>query len=241
MHIKSFRKSRLLRDIWEGSIPTIEEGLLRRMKTGTILDFGCGKGAGMKRFLRRGWNAVGLDPRLDDLKSAKVYGDVVCASGEKLPFINMTFDAVISSHVLHHIANPQKGLQEIFNCLRPGGYLLLAETVENNPLLRFIRNIHPHYETVPVRSRYTSDYIRHLIVKDHFAIIEEDSWGLLGLFLAEVAKQIGFLRKYLGSYPLGMDVLEEYLIKNIKPLRKYCAQYYVLAYGIPRISSAHDT
>jgi len=229
MHIRSFRKSRFLRDVWEGPIPTVEEGLLRRIKTGTILDFGCGKGVGMKRFLRRGWSVVGLDPQLDDLKSAKIYGNVVCGSGERLPFINVTFDAVISSQVLHHVANPQKGLQEIFNCLRPGGYLLLAEVVENNPLLRFARDINPYYEKVPVRSRYTRDHLRRLIVKDHFAIIEEDSWGLLGWLFAEIAK-IRFLRKYLGSCPLGIDSLEEYLTTKIKLLRRYCVQYFVLAY-----------
>jgi ubiquinone/menaquinone biosynthesis C-methylase UbiE len=70
------------------------------------------------------------------LKNAKIFGHVVCGVGERPSFANETFDVVISSQVLHHMANPQKALQEIFRCLKPRGYLLLAETVENNPLLK---------------------------------------------------------------------------------------------------------
>lgn len=107
--LKLSSKRRFLRDFWEGPIPPIEERLLKRIKTGTILDFGCGKGVGMKRFIRRGWETIGLDPQLVDLRIAKVFGHVVCGAGEWIPFADETFGVVISSHFLHHMADPQKG------------------------------------------------------------------------------------------------------------------------------------
>lgn len=61
--------------------------------------------------------------------SAKMLGDVVCGVGERRPFADGTLDVVISSTVLHHMANPQEGLQEIHRCLKAGGRLILVETV----------------------------------------------------------------------------------------------------------------
>lgn len=223
-------KRRSLKEFCEGPIPSVEEGLLRRIKTGTILDFGCGKGVGMKRFLKRGWQTIGFDPQLDDLKIAKIFGNVVCGVGEWIPFADETFDVVISSHVLHHMADPQKGLQEIFRCLRSRGYLLLAETVEDNPLLKLARNMNPYFEGVPVRSRYTRTSLRCLIKTNHFTMLEEDVWGLFVWIYVELARRSKTLAKISYLLPSMMDSLETYLLIKVKPLRKYCLQHYILAY-----------
>ncbi|TFW61132.1 class I SAM-dependent methyltransferase [Bradyrhizobium sp. MOS001] len=52
----------------------------------------------------------GLDPRL-----------LVNGVGEQIPFPDQSFDAVISSNVLEHVADPAAVMKECFRVLRPGG------------------------------------------------------------------------------------------------------------------------
>lgn len=215
-------------------IPSIEEGLLKRIKNGAILDFGCGKGIGMRRFFERGWTTTGLDPELNGLENAKPFGQVVCGVGESVPFMDETFDVIISSQVLHHMVDPQRGLQEIFRCLKPSGYLLLAETVDNNPLLRLTRNIYPYYDFgTPIRSRYTRQRLRYLIQAAHFMILEEYVWGLLFWMYIDLSKRSKTLARIPHLLPFLMDGLETHLMMKAKHLREYCLQYYVLACKYP--------
>jgi len=216
----------------EGPISLVEEWLLNTVKKGTILDFGCGKGVVMRRFSQRGWDAIGLEPQLDDLKSAKMFGEVVCGAGERLPFADGTLDAVISSNVLHHMANPQEGLQEIHRCLKAGGYLLLVETVENNPSIRLARNIHPYYEEMPVKSRYRMEELRTLIIKNNFVIVEEDAGGFIVWLFVMLANRVKLFATIFSLLLSGLDSLETYLARKVRPLRKYCQNYFMLAYKI---------
>jgi SAM-dependent methyltransferase len=225
-----YLKMRTLKDMIEGPISLVEEWLLKRVKKGIILDFGCGKGVVMGRFFQRGYEAIGLEPKLDDLRSAKMFGEAVLSVGERLPFVNGTFDAVISSNVLHHMADPEKGLQEIHRCLKTGGYLLLTETIENNPFIRLARNVYPYYEGIPVRSRYRMEELKILIVKNHFVIVEEDVGGFIVWLFVMLANRVKLFATIFSLLLSGLESLETYLSRKVIPLRKYCQNYFVLAY-----------
>ena len=56
----------------------------------------------------------------------KPWLDVV-ADGMRLPFADARFDAVVCLHVLHHLARPRQGIEEMLRVVRPGGRLLIAE------------------------------------------------------------------------------------------------------------------
>lgn len=55
---------------------------------------------------------------------------------ENLPFSNSTYDFVFASHVLEHVSNDKKAIQEIFRILKPNGIAVLPvplvshETIE---------------------------------------------------------------------------------------------------------------
>ena len=48
------------------------------------------------------------------------------ASAQELPFKNNSFTVVIIKHIVEHLPDPQKAIQEIARVLEPGGTLILA-------------------------------------------------------------------------------------------------------------------
>jgi len=63
---------------------------------------------------------------------------LVPCSAEELPFEDSSMDMVFSSHVLEHIPNQQKALNEIYRVLKPGGYHVCIVPVRFEKLYAFI-------------------------------------------------------------------------------------------------------
>jgi ubiquinone/menaquinone biosynthesis C-methylase UbiE len=47
-----------------------------------------------------------------------------------IQFPNESFDAIYCSHVLEHVPEDQKAMQELFRVLKPGGWALLQVPLE---------------------------------------------------------------------------------------------------------------
>ncbi|WP_369830787.1 class I SAM-dependent methyltransferase [Mycobacterium sp. 1245805.9] len=99
-----------------------------------ILEIGCGTGNLIIRAKRRHpeLEAVGCDPDPRALERARRKTDAVRFEqgyAERLPYADGEFDRVLSSMMLHHIANDAKSAaaEEIFRVLRPGGRLHLVD------------------------------------------------------------------------------------------------------------------
>lgn len=104
-----------------------------------VLDVGCGTGVltrlaatavGMTGYV------VGIDPGPRMLAAARHAAaanatrvEFRLAAVERLPFASGSFDAVLSSLMLHHLPPDVKrdGLQEIYRVLRPGGRLIVVD------------------------------------------------------------------------------------------------------------------
>jgi 2-polyprenyl-3-methyl-5-hydroxy-6-metoxy-1,4-benzoquinol methylase len=98
--------------------------LLRR---GTALDLGCGYGAMLDVLRREGFAAIGCDVSAHACRfvAARAFG-VVCSKTPGLPFARESFDFVISSHVIEHLADPTAFVREIVGLVRPGGCVALV-------------------------------------------------------------------------------------------------------------------
>jgi SAM-dependent methyltransferase len=99
-----------------------------------LLELGAGLGLTVATArLRYGAEAYGLEPGGEEfsgtyelgrqlLEGCQLNSDIlVNGVGERMPFPDQSFDAVISSNVLEHVADPAKVLAECFRVLRPGG------------------------------------------------------------------------------------------------------------------------
>ncbi len=90
-----------------------------------VLDIGCGSGdtIGYLRD-RHGLEALGVD---SDPKLVACRADLICASGEALPFPEACFEGVLLECSLSITDEPDRVLAEARRVLRPGGWLLLSD------------------------------------------------------------------------------------------------------------------
>ena len=99
------------------------------------LDIGCGTGRWIEFMLRRKQKAVGIDLGFKALGYAKAHGGPAHYVLGKLPdlgFGGETFHWAVSVTVLQHLppADQARGLQEVHRVLKPGGYLMLCESID---------------------------------------------------------------------------------------------------------------
>jgi len=92
-----------------------------------LLDVGCGIGKLRRACPHPGIEFMGIDVRLSSLEVARQngYAAVLQANlNEGLPFAPASFDVLVCSHVLEHLPNPERLVQEVLRVLRPGGLFL---------------------------------------------------------------------------------------------------------------------
>jgi trans-aconitate methyltransferase len=86
-----------------------------------ILDLGCGDGALTEKIAVAGCSVVGIDSSLAQLRAARCRGlKVALIDAQRLAF-GRRLDAVFSNAALHWMKQPQRVVEGVANCLKPGG------------------------------------------------------------------------------------------------------------------------
>jgi SAM-dependent methyltransferase len=106
-----------------------------------VLDLGCGAGRHAFAALRRGATVVALDEDRDRPLEVTAVMDAMATTGElpvdatgsavrgdalTLPFAAASFDCVVASEVLEHVARDEDAVAELVRVLRPGGRLAVS-------------------------------------------------------------------------------------------------------------------
>ena len=97
--------------------------------SGAILDCGCGAGDNARILRGRGWRVTGVTIDPQEQRVAELFCEVVHIGDlEKgLPAeIDGAFDAILASHVLEHLAAPERLLDDIRARLSHNGVLAVA-------------------------------------------------------------------------------------------------------------------
>ncbi len=117
-----------------------EAALIKRtigIKKGTVLDAGCG-GAYIDIALaqNKDLDFILLDPAHKAAKAAeenmKAFGygsraQVICGSEQEIPLKDNTVDYVISTSSIGYWHNAQKGLEECYRVVKPGGKIFVSD------------------------------------------------------------------------------------------------------------------
>lgn len=117
--------------------------LIKNLSVSSILDTGCGEGFTLNQLEKQFPNKtyLGIDSSLKVVNLGnKLFPKIKLKVGNiyRLPFKNQSFDLVICSEVLEHLANPKKALEEISRVSKK--YCLLS--VPNEPwfiMVNFLR------------------------------------------------------------------------------------------------------
>jgi len=111
-----------------------------------------GGGTGVIHALERPRLLVSLDPLYEEkrIPRSRTHADVVCGSGEYIPFSDDSFDTVFSDNVMDHTLRPVSVLEEIHRVLRSDGlFLLSVNTFDISKVVRKLLGVvdkpHPHH------------------------------------------------------------------------------------------------
>ena len=147
-----------------------------------ILDAGCGGGRNLVYFLRSGFRVFGIDQNAEAIEYVRRLAQTLApdipsenfrvASVEDLPFPDKTFDAVISSAVLHFADNEQhfnQMVQEMWRVLKPSGLLFarLASTI----------GIEDKVENITARRYLLPDGSTRFLVDEEMLILATENLG----------------------------------------------------------------
>lgn len=137
-----------------------------------VVDLGSGAGHTALACAPHAARVVGIDvtPEMVEvatsLAAQRALGNVEFRVGdvERLPFEDATVDVVTSRVSAHHYADPARALNEAFRVLRPGGVLIVADTVapEDPALDTFLNCIEFLRDPSHVRDYRGSEWMRML-------------------------------------------------------------------------------
>ncbi len=106
-------------------------------KTGRVLELGCGLGH-LLEWLAPRYHVTGTDINEWALEQARrnvPQGEFALLSAEELhPLADGSFNIVIAKHVVEHLPNPQRAVQEISRVLASRGILILATPNLDSPM-----------------------------------------------------------------------------------------------------------
>lgn len=156
---------------------TLDRFIVAHASSGSTLDLGAQTGPYAAHFPRR----VAVD--IKSGPGVQVVGDALA-----LPFAEASFDVVLCTEMLEHVAEPQRAIDEMQRVLRPGGVLLLTT--------RFLFPIHdaPHDYF-----RYTKYGLRHLLRRFDIVELREETTAVGSL--AVLMQRLGMQAETLGWTP----------------------------------------
>lgn len=100
----------------------------RHVRTGKLLDIGCGRGLFLYTMRKEGWDVKGVEFNDDVARSAlAAYGvDVRAGRFRDAGFATEEFDVITINHVLEHVERPAEMITECRRVLKRGGLLVVA-------------------------------------------------------------------------------------------------------------------
>lgn len=132
-HLPLSRATRLLGRLI-GALPWFEDWAGRYIlwlpwtSCGRLLEIGSGNGEYLKRMQDLGWHGLGIEP---DEAAAAIARDrygvrVIAGSLDEAGLEDGSFQAIVMNHVLEHVPDPFRALQDCRRLLVPGGCLIIV-------------------------------------------------------------------------------------------------------------------
>src|SRR5919201_1263767 len=182
-----------LQRYWQRRRYQVITGLSREFKR--ILDVGCGS----SRILGSNRSIVGLDIQLHKLRYSRRYGNqLVHGSIFELPFADGSFDCVICSEVIEHIAPDDRAFDELRRVLAPGGRLILGTPDYDRWTWRALEWLYARLSPVGYADEHITHYGRDKLI----AYLRGRGFALEGVRYVCASEMIFSLRKLAATAPV---------------------------------------
>lgn len=114
-------------------------GALGEAARGRLIDIACGPGVVTAALAPNAASVVAFDATDEMLAKTKErcakagLSNIAFRSGdaEHLPFADAQFDGAVSRAAVHHFADPDRAIAEMFRVLRPGGIAVIADCISS--------------------------------------------------------------------------------------------------------------
>lgn len=150
---------------------------IKKYAIGKLLDIGCGNKPYQKIIDPLVYEYIGCDI----IQSSEQKVNILCEATD-IPLPDESFDTVISTQTIEHVAEHQLMLSEAYRLLKRNGYLIIS-----GPMYW------PLHEEPYDFFRFTNHGFRHILTKAGFTIVEERAnggqWALFGQVLIQTLYQ----------------------------------------------------
>jgi SAM-dependent methyltransferase len=204
----------------------------------SVLDYGCGPGDWGVWMATEGARVTFLDlsPVAVELTLRRAVASGVASrvKGEARDAADLScfrtgeFDLVFACAALHHTLKYTNALQELLRVLKPGGRLVLAETLGNNPVLNFARGVLARRSGQPEEAGEGILFSQHELdlLRPYFRSVEVTPVNLLAM-----SKRL--LRGHF-SNPAARGILHtlealDSALLRLPFLRHYCGEALIVA------------
>jgi 2-polyprenyl-3-methyl-5-hydroxy-6-metoxy-1,4-benzoquinol methylase len=154
------------------------------MKTGSVLDVGCGRGHFLSYLRRQGWRTSGVELSEVAAKHAREIMKIDVHIGDFMtaPYAPDSFDVVIFWHVLEHMTNARDALLKARDLIRNRGLLIIAV---------------PNFSSLQASA--TGRHWFHLDVPRHYSHFRSE-------VLLKLLKQEGFVLQHVDHFSVEQNI-----------------------------------
>ncbi len=112
------------------------------------------------------------DKRLVDAKPINKLVNFEVANVENLPYHDSSFDRVLSTCLLHHLEDPEKGLCEMRRVVKTGGLISLTLPCDPGLIYRIGKTVGPYRAMKRSFKQLSPKYLHYVQHRNHFAGLE---------------------------------------------------------------------
>jgi SAM-dependent methyltransferase len=194
-------------------------GIVRALlRSGRVLDVGCGTGALAGHLALAGYDVTGVDVSPGMLAEAERRGlaGVYACFSTALPFVDGSFDLALTVATLHHLETPVRvafTIAEMARVVKSGGYVLLWD---HNPL-------NPYWPILMRRVPQDSGEERLVPLPEILADVREAGLELVA------ARRLGLIPDFTPARVMPLARAAERVVETVPPLSVFAAHNVVVA------------
>jgi SAM-dependent methyltransferase len=140
--------------------------------SGKVLDIGAAAGFILKGFENKGWHGTGIEPNKSMVEFGKTNVGIKVIEGT-LESIELeeNFDLVILVQVVAHLYRLNDSINKIYNCLKPGGYLLVETWNKDSLSARIFGKSWHEYCPPSTLNYFSKKTLSKLMSQHNFSLI----------------------------------------------------------------------